>query len=114
MIRNIVTRDMTLNDNMKEKIMRKSDKFERWLGDDGRMEIKLETEANEVLAEITLQIHRHYYRSEGRDADYLTAFGQRWFARGYKYGDIEHSDTFDLDDDELFFKYLPELPAINR
>ncbi|MDO5738422.1 MAG: ribosome-associated translation inhibitor RaiA [Eubacteriales bacterium] len=74
MIRNIVTRDISLNDKMKEKIMRKSDKFERWLGDDGRMEIKLETEANEVLAEITLQIHRHYYRSEGRDADYLTAF----------------------------------------
>ncbi|MDO5738424.1 MAG: neutral zinc metallopeptidase [Eubacteriales bacterium] len=39
---------------------------------------------------------------------------QRWFARGYKYGDIEHGNTFELDYDQLFFKYLPELPAIER
>ena len=73
MIRNIVTRDLTLNESMQEKVLHKTDKFDRWVDDQAKMEIKFEGEAKDILCELTLQIHRHYYRSQGRDEDYLTA-----------------------------------------
>lgn len=73
MIRNILARDMTVPPETEKKILDKTDKFDRWFGDEARMEIKLEPDNREVLCEITLQIRRHYYRAEARSEDILQA-----------------------------------------
>ncbi|MDO5733962.1 MAG: ribosome-associated translation inhibitor RaiA [Eubacteriales bacterium] len=73
MIRNIVTRDLSLSPAIEEKVLKKTEKFDRWFGDEARMEIKFETEGKGYLCEITLQIRRHYYRSEAHEAEILNA-----------------------------------------
>lgn len=73
MIRNIVARDITVPPATEKKILDKTAKFDRWFGDEARMEIKVEPDNREVLCEITLQIRRHYYRAEANADDILAA-----------------------------------------
>lgn len=56
----IFGKDIRVSDQQKEKIEVKLGKFDRFFGDEARGEVKIQPEGDQVRAEITIKIRRHF------------------------------------------------------
>ncbi|HHU03526.1 MAG: ribosome-associated translation inhibitor RaiA [Saccharofermentanales bacterium] len=72
----IFGKDIRVSDQQKEKIEVKLGKFDRFFGDEARGEVKIQPEGDQVRAEITIKIRRHFYRAEADAPDSISAVEQ--------------------------------------
>lgn len=72
----ILGKDIRISDQQKEKIENKLEKFNRYFGDEARGDVMIQPEGDQVRAEITFKVRRHYYRAEADAPDSISAVEQ--------------------------------------
>ena len=73
---NINGKGMKVGDQLQQRIEEKLGKFNRFFGDEALALVKVRPEKDQKCIEVTLKIHKHYYRAECIADDVFTALDQ--------------------------------------
>lgn len=72
----ITGQNIKISDQLNEKIEKKFNKFNRYFDDKSTVSVKVRPEANKISAEITMKIHKHYYRAEALADSVMSALDE--------------------------------------
>jgi len=64
---------MKISNALQEKVEEKLGKFSRYFGDDATATVKVRPEKDQVIMEITMHVHNHFYRGETTAPEPFTA-----------------------------------------
>ncbi len=67
---------MKIGEPLRKRIEQKLAKFDRFFGDEAVAQVKLRSEKERKILEVTIKIQRHYYRAETSASDAFTALDQ--------------------------------------
>ena len=73
---NVYGRNMKVGQQLQTRIEEKLSKFNRFFGEEATANVKVRSEKEEKIIEVTLQIRKHYYRAECRAEDAFSALDQ--------------------------------------
>ena len=73
---NVYGRNMKVGQQLQARIEEKLSKFNRYFGEEATANVKVRSEKEEKIIEVTMQIRSHYYRAECRAEDTFSALDQ--------------------------------------
>lgn len=73
---NIYGRNMKVGPQLQERIEEKLNKFNRFFGEEATANVKVRSEKEEKIIEVTMKIRKHYYRAECKAEDAFSALDQ--------------------------------------